>query len=74
MKSENSNVALARLSYGLTIFLGAFLMFQIQPLVGKVCHCPIWWRSGDLVRLSYVLPNRLAVRIPPHFRDYEVTG
>ncbi len=36
MKSENSNVTLARLSYGLTIFLGAFLMIQIQPLVGKV--------------------------------------
>jgi hypothetical protein len=36
MKSENSNATLARLSYGLTIFLGAFLMFQIQPLVGKV--------------------------------------
>ncbi len=36
MKSEQSNVALARFSYGVTIFLGAFLMFQIQPLVGKV--------------------------------------
>ncbi|MGL1311235.1 hypothetical protein ACSTKO_24800, partial [Vibrio parahaemolyticus] len=36
MKSEDSTVALARISYGLTIFVGAFLMFQIQPLVGKV--------------------------------------
>jgi hypothetical protein len=36
MKSEDSNVSMARFSYGLTIFLGAFLMFQIQPLVGKV--------------------------------------
>lgn len=36
MKSDNSSVTLSRLCYGVTIFLGAFLMFQIQPLVGKV--------------------------------------
>lgn len=36
MKSDNSSVTPSRLSYGVTIFLGAFLMFQIQPLVGKV--------------------------------------
>src|SRR5882757_9714200 len=35
MKSENSNATLARLSYGLTIFLGVCLMFfQIALLAG----------------------------------------
>lgn len=36
MQSDNSSITLSRLCYGVTIFLGAFLMFQIQPLVGKV--------------------------------------
>ncbi|HEY3123258.1 MAG TPA: ferrichrome ABC transporter permease, partial [Thermoanaerobaculia bacterium] len=29
--------------YGLTVFLGAFLLFQIQPLMGK---CVLPWFGG----------------------------
>src|SRR5215468_10513094 len=63
------------LLYALTIFLGAFLLFQIQPLMGKYVlpwfgGAPAVWSTClvffQLVLLAgYLYAHTLATRIPP---------
>src|SRR2546422_7410448 len=63
------------LAYALTVFLGAFLLFQIQPLIGKYIlpwfgGAPAVWSTClvffQLVLLAgYLYAHGLARRVPP---------
>lgn len=66
------------LLYGLTIFVGAFLLFQVQPLIAKII---VPWFGGSsavwatcllffqvVLLLGYIYADLLARRAPPAFQ------
>ena len=49
---RNINLRLA-VHYGLTIFLSAFLLFQVQPLSGKMILTRWWWMHSRAIRSRF---------------------